>query len=83
MRKWRKGKGGGSQCKKAGSRGREIKDGGRSEVGKRGVGWEKKEKKRKGKKEKRKEKEKKILRAGFEPATYGFQRTTTVHRSTN
>ena len=24
-----------------------------------------------------------ILRAGFEPATYGFQHPTTVHRSTN
>ena len=30
-----------------------------------------------------KKKNKKFLRAGLEPATYGFQYTTTVHRSTS
>ena len=30
-----------------------------------------------------KKENKKFLRAGLEPATYGFQYTTTVHRSTS
>ena len=34
-------------------------------------------------KEKKKKEKGCILRAGFEPAAYGFQHTSTVHRSTN
>ena len=44
---------------------------------------QKKKKKTCYKKVKQKKKKIRFLRAGLEPATYGFQYTTTVHRSTS